>query len=223
MARRQLRAIRTKHRKINYMKKTLQRIGMGLVFGAVALCASQSSAITLNYSSTIGSEIQFAGDGTFSFAPAVNNFQITSLGAAVGLLGEMTGTYTIGAGVLSAPVTGTGTFTIHDGFGFNLTGALTWLSIQQNGTGGSLNIVGNINVTGVTYGGVNPALLKLVPQDVNTLSFQFDTIKTLNDLRTVATATSFSGSITSVPDGGTTVMLLGAALSTLGLVRRKIA
>jgi hypothetical protein len=33
----------------------------------------------------------------------------------------------------------------------------------------------------------------------------------------------FSDSNTAVPDGGTTVMLLGAALSTLGLIRRKIA
>ncbi|MBC8094496.1 MAG: hypothetical protein H7Y43_01670 [Akkermansiaceae bacterium] len=33
----------------------------------------------------------------------------------------------------------------------------------------------------------------------------------------------FSDSNTAIPDGGTTVMLLGAALSTLGLIRRKIA
>jgi hypothetical protein len=35
---------------------------------------------------------------------------------------------------------------------------------------------------------------------------------------------SLDGSlITQVPDGGTTAMLLGAALSVLGLIRRKLA
>ena len=34
---------------------------------------------------------------------------------------------------------------------------------------------------------------------------------------------SLDGSLVTVPDGGTTVMLLGAALSGLGLIRRKLA
>jgi VPDSG-CTERM motif len=34
---------------------------------------------------------------------------------------------------------------------------------------------------------------------------------------------SLDGSLTTVPDGGTTVLLLGAALSGLGLIRRKLA
>jgi hypothetical protein len=34
---------------------------------------------------------------------------------------------------------------------------------------------------------------------------------------------SLDGSLTTVPDGGTTAMLLGAALSVLGLIRRKLA
>lgn len=34
---------------------------------------------------------------------------------------------------------------------------------------------------------------------------------------------SLDGSLTAVPDGGTTVLLLGAALSAIGLIRRKLA
>jgi hypothetical protein len=39
----------------------------------------------------------------------------------------------------------------------------------------------------------------------------------------ITTWSMFSPGTTSVPDGGTTVVLLGAALSGLGLVRRKLA
>jgi len=39
----------------------------------------------------------------------------------------------------------------------------------------------------------------------------------------ITTWSMFSPGSTSVPDGGTTVVLLGAALSGLGLVRRKLA
>ncbi len=49
-----------------------------------------------------------------------------------------------------------------------------------------------------------------------------DTTGTWNLSAGAAGASFFFGSAATVPDGGTTVMLLGAALSGLGLIRRKL-
>src|SRR5689334_857089 len=122
-------------------------LAASLTFGAIAQAAQ------FDYASTVGSFIVFPGDGTFTFTPTTNNFQITS-GTATGDFGEITGTYSIGAitnnsGVRSAPVTGTGTFVVHDGFGFDLTGTLVWVDITQSGTAGFLNINGTVNLTGI--------------------------------------------------------------------------
>src|SRR5690242_5724626 len=108
---------------------------------------------SFDYSSAaVGGSIVFPGDGTIQFAPGVDNFKVTS-GSAAGFLGEITGTFNIGTissipGGSFAPVTGTGAFDISDGT-FDLTATLSWKNIQQIGTGGSLNVFGDLNLTGI--------------------------------------------------------------------------
>jgi hypothetical protein len=170
---------------------------------SVAACLGLSASVcladvTFNYANTPGSFIQFNGDSTFTFTPSVNNFSITS-GTAVNLLGEVTGTYTIGAvttagGVSSAPVTGTGTFVVHDG-GNDLTATLVWVDIQQGGVGGSLNVGGTVNLSGVTYAGSNPDLvaLKNAGSGINVLAFQFVPFISLDALKNTVASNAFNG------------------------------
>ena len=199
-------------------------IAMGLALGF----ASSAQALQINYSSNVNSFIRFPGDTTFHFAPAASQFTITN-GSASGLLGEITGVYTIGTittigGVSSAPVTGTGTFVIHDG-AFSLVGTLSWVSVLQIGSGITLNVMGTANLTNITYGGSNADLVALAAAGtgINALTFQFVPGLSLTRLRNGPgpNQTSFSGSISpTVPDGGTTVALLGLGLAAVEGVRR---
>lgn len=176
----------------------------------------------------------FPGDHTFSFSPSANNFQVTS-GTASGLLGEMTGTFAIGTistivipglGTMeTASVSGSGTFVIHDG-AFTLSAVLTWVDITQFGTGAFLNTTGTVTLTGITYGGSNPDLLALATagNGANVLSFQFAPLVTLDQLRNGPgpNKTSFSGSVSTVPDAGSTVMLLGLAVAGVAAIRPRL-
>ncbi len=187
--------------------------------------------ITLDYSSTLGASIYFDGASHFSFAPKVDNLKITSGAAATGLLGEMTGTYSIGSvtkigAVSSAPVQGNGTLVIHDGTGFDMSGTLTWVNIVQVATSDFLNTSGNLNLTNLTYHGSNSILLSLAATPSNAsdvLSFQFTPAKSLSTLKNTRTNTSFSGTIHAtriVPEHADSLLLLGLALAALALFRR---
>lgn len=176
--------------------------------------------------------IVFHGDTTFDINPAADNFVIITPGPSFLLHGDMTGTFTIGVisnpapGVFTAPVTGTGTFVIHDGAGFDLTATLTWNTIAQVGTGNALNIQGQANLTGISYLGANTDLIAMANAGTaaNVLTFQFVPAVTLQVLRDGPGehSTSFSGTVVSLPDGGSTVMLLGAALGVIGIARRAL-
>lgn len=209
------------------MIPSLKKITSLFALGLAVAAANQAHAVSFTYTSEPLSSIAFNGSSQFTFSGPTNNFRVTS-GTATGLLGEITGLYTIGAittsgTTSSAPVSGTGTFVIHDG-SFDLSGSLSWIDISQTGTGDTLNTVGSINLTGVTYSGVNADLLTLKNDTAayNVLTFQFVPAVSLASLTTSSNSTSFSGSITSVPDGGTSLILLGLALSSLAIVRRKI-
>jgi len=216
------------------MKKKLYV--MAVVAGLAIVGSGSAMAVTINYSSSfesgLGSAINFNGTGGFYFSVdgAGNDFQITGpIGnSANGDYGTMgTQVFTIGTiSGNSASVSGSTTLTIVGGGG-TLTGTLTWLNIQQQGTGGNLNLIGNVNLTGVTYTGTDATLKALATNsggnDLDTLSFQFGSDMTLAQLvGPPAQNSSYSGSISNSPDGGATVMLLGAALSAMGLLRRKL-
>lgn len=191
-------------------------------------------ANTIDYSSAANSFINFTGHGTFDFTPSADSFMITS-GAATGLYGSMTGVYTIGnittVGLdSSAPVTGSGLFEITDAQGDVFSANLTWVNINQLGTGGYLNTVGTVNLTDISYSGSNSALLALADDGsgIDVLSFQFIPAVSLASLKDSQHDTSFSGSLTGIPqpapspDGGSTVALLGAATLMIGCARRKL-
>jgi len=203
---------------------SLALAGLGLI------AANNANAVSFAYSSAVGALINFDGASHFSFSPVVANFNVTS-GTASGLTGEVTGTYTIGTITTSgststAPVSGTGTFVIHDGVNI-FSATLVWVDVSQTGTGGTLNVTGAANLTAITYTGANADLLALknAGAAANTLTFQFVPAISLADLKsgTGAHSTSFSGTVASVvPDGGTTVAMLGFALLGVAGVRRTI-
>lgn len=219
------------------------KIATGVVLGAALACASSALATNeFDYSGLVGADINFTGGGQFDFTPTTS-FKITATdltGSADNLQGGMSGTYTMGAittiapGVTSAPVTGSGGFFINDGLGHMLTGTLSWLNIEQVGTGTTANYLASVNLTSLSYSGVNADLLTLAGQSsvIDTLNFTFVPSESLAQMEAGGLATSFSGSINGttpvtppppmVPDGGMTVALMGGALVALGGLRRKL-
>lgn len=196
--------------------------------GILALGYSTSEAVSFDFSSVPLSKIVFDGAGNFKFAPGApkSNFQVDD-GTAAGLFGSLDGIFTIGAvttvGPLStAPVTGTGTFTIKDG-ATPLTASITLDSLSQLGTGSILNVDGAVNVTGVSYAGTNPDLVALRDDATGSaaISFQFILAFSIDYMKTHKMGTSFSGSIASVPDIGATAGLLGLGFAGLAAVRRR--
>jgi hypothetical protein len=212
---------------MNMIDAKFTRLPAALLLGACLAAATSVEALTIDYANTVGSSINFDGLGHFSFTPSGNSFAVTS-GSAAGLLGEITGSYSIGAittvGIVSsAPVTGVGSFVIHDGSA-TLSGTLSWVDLVQVGAGSILNDSGMIDLTGITYGGSNPDLLALASAGnaANVLTFQFIPAVSLTTLAGSPNSTSFSGSITTVPDGGATVALLGFVLVGIEGLRRRI-
>jgi len=209
------------------MEAKFRRLPTVLLLSASLAAATSVEALQIDYANTVGSSINFDGLGNFSFAPLGDNFAVTG-GSAAGLLGEITGTYSIGAittiGIVSsAPVTGSGLFVIHDGSA-TLSATLNWVDILQVGAGNILNDSGVVSLTGITYGGSNPDLLALASAGsaANVLTFQFIPPVSLSTLAGSPNATSFSGSISTVPDGGATVALLGFVLVGVEGLRRRI-
>ena len=204
------------------------------------LAGAPLRAINLDFGSSPGATLHFAGDGTFSFVDSSTgiyngtDFVInlsssgrTGSNSAVGLLGHLGGTFTIGAissGV--APVTGSGPLSITDGANL-FAGTVQWLQIHQAATSGNLNLSGVVNVTGITYGGSNQDLMELAaPGSASAvLSFSFASPGySLTQLATTNITTSYNGDLQtsrSVPEGGTTVLVLGGALGVCGLFLRR--
>jgi hypothetical protein len=206
------------------MKKllTLAAATAALALGSVA------SAVPFDYANLQNASVRFNGDGTFNFVNGGNHFQVTSGPAdLIGLQGNITGVYTIGPGVNNASVTGSGTFNIDDGAGNWFSADLVWETILRQGAVNGLNYLAEVNLTNFSYGGVNASLLGLLADGsaINTLTFQFAATGTLENLRTVAQNTSFSGTVTSVPprvpDGGATAALLGLVLVGFSFAARR--
>lgn len=207
---------------------------------AALLATAPLQAINLDFGSSPGATLYFAGDGTFSFVDSSTgiyngtDFVInlsssgrTGSNSAVGLLGHLGGTFTIGAissGV--APVTGSGPLSITDGANL-FAGTVQWVQIHQAATSGNLNLSGVVNVTGITYGGSNGDLMELAaPGSASAvLSFSFASPGySLTQLASTVVTTSYNGDLQtsrSVPDGGLTLLILGGALACCGLAARR--
>ena len=220
------------NRKISMKNSEFKKLVTATCMGVALSFASSALALQIDYATTTGSAISFDGSSHFSIGPGSDSFTIVG-GSAAGLLGDISGTFTIGSITTvgtqsSASVTGDGELVIHDGAS-NFKATLHWIDIVQVGTGSTLNDTGVLNLTGISYSGSNADLLALASAGsaVNVLTFQFAPAVSLTELANSSHSTSFSGSILTepqvVPDGGMTVTLLGLALSGLALIRRSLA
>ena len=183
--------------------------------------------------------LHFLGDTTFTFDDATtgvgsgHDFIVNSTsgaGDAFGLYGNISGTFTVGpssgGAIESATVTSSpgATLSIFDGVN-TFSGLINWITLVRDDTSGNLNIAGAVNLTGITYSGTVADLIALKGANnsaSSVINFTFNPALSINDLRTQNVKTSYSGDITSVPDAGGTVMLLGLALSGIALVRNRI-
>lgn len=204
--------------------KSKQKL-MTLALSALALGSVQSQAVSFDFSTATGTGlIAFDGAGNFSFgSPA---FEIDT-GSAIDLLGDISGTFAIGAiGGGYATVTGAGSITIDDG-ATDLTADLDLVDIAVIGTGGNINVFGALNLSNISYAGANADLVALFNDGSGALviTFQFVPGVPLTALKSGVHETSFSGSIFSrssiVPDGGASAILLGAGLLGLAAFNRR--
>ena len=86
---------------------------------------------------------------------------------------------------------------------------------------------GDVNLSGITYAGTNADLVALRNAGCALECASISHLLRPSHYRSLRNGpgshnTSFSGTIATVPDGGTTVMLLGAALGVLGIARRAL-
>lgn len=200
-----------------------------------ALAAGQNRAdatfISLGFANASGALMQFNGDnpgvgqtGSFTFLNngSGNNIMLVGsdgTGDSFGLMGSISGTFNIGAittmgPIQSAPVSGTGSFSIADGSGGFLTGNISWVGIETFGATGSLNTQATINLSNVAYSGntiqdfIDFATNSVGPA---TLTFQFSAPRSLTQLTqngVTTNALSFSGSLSNTPAPSAAVMLL---------------
>jgi hypothetical protein len=168
---------------------------------------------------------------------STRDFVITVAGAfssLVGLLGNITGTFTIGAittsgPIQSAPVTGAGAFSINDGAGQNFLATLAWDNIQTVTGGGpvsfgAVNATGTVNLSNFSYAGTNTDLLALAtfPGAIVTATFSFAPPRNLAALTATGqvNTTGYAGTLTPVPEP-ITMFLGGTGLISLGYVARR--
>lgn len=222
----------------------------------LAVASGANAAIVLTFSSIANSQIEFTGNGSttsFHLTPSLTGlvipggpngigkdrmFSITSvqngIGDALGLFGDVTGTFSYSASDITSPgggveratltsVGGPAQLTLGPDTGnVSLTATIDWIDIETKGTGSALNAQGQVNISSVSYSGTNADLIMFANQvaaqgGIGTLSFSFLPTRSLNDLLGPGTfKTGYSGSLTAAPEPGTVAMAL-TALPLLGL------
>ena len=207
---------------------------------------AKAQSITLDFGVVQNSTINFSG-GNFYFVNSVNGdpnqFDITSqqggIGDSVGLDGYISpgGPFTIGTistpnGYPTAKVTGTGTLNIVDTESTPeaLTGTINWMNISTVGVSGALDLMGTINLTGLTYSGNNSDLMQLASAGdaTDVVTFQFTPAETLWQLQAAnGLSTSYSGSISTVseimntvPEPSALTLIPAGGLAFFALKRR---
>jgi len=198
---------------------------------AVAMAGLALSAVTgnaqlsMDFSSTIGSTIQFNGtNSTFQFNTSTSTLyggiflgtqwsignETGGTGSALGLFGLVNnspfsyGPITTNINIETANVIGPlGALNITDGASNSLTGTVAWIQLETSAFAGGINPSLTVNVTGLAYAGTNVDLQTLAAGGSGSmdLTFQFSPGKTLGDLTSGSGPyqTSYSGSL-SVPE-----------------------
>lgn len=213
------------------MKRWIMVLAVVAALGAGT--QARADSMVLNFSSVVGAVIYFDGSGNFGFPNSTvtgpwkgYDFQIGSESggddSALGLYGNISGGFAIGTihtvGLVEyATVSGPGSLTIDDGSGHLFSATLHWDSIESVGSGDSLNFTTLLNLTNFSYSGSDADLVELANSlsGVVTASFQFTASEDLYYLASNAASTSYSGSITTVPEP-VSILLLGTLLIGLG-------
>jgi hypothetical protein len=205
--------------------------------------------LILSIAAEAGANIEFKGSGTGAAFFFNNNelgqgFEVsgsTGVGDSVGLFGTLGGTYsfatssivTAGSVQTAAVASSGGSLTITDSGNKSLTGSVAGIDVTSVGTGGAVNLNGAINLTNISYSGVNADLMQLkdeatVDGGLVTISFQFLPAINLTALAAggADVTTSYSGTIAtmessqSVPEPSTLVLGCISLLGGYGLWRR---
>jgi PEP-CTERM motif len=210
--------------------------------GLALLTASSQAQLTLNFASNPGASVQFNGSAdSFNFNAGSNGWQwnvTDEVGgsSSVGLnasvnngpfsYGPITVSGSGGFQIQYATVLGPlGNLVLSDGSA-DLTGTVNWIDIATYGEGaGVLNAALDVNVSNIQYTGSNPDLQYLVANQPGSMdvSFQFATSETLTELSTGTGpfSTSYSGSLSVVPEPSTLALTGLGGLFLLRLRRRK--
>lgn len=227
------------------------KLSKPVILGLVGLAFSAAvgeAQLSLNFSSSPGSTIQFNGSAqSFQFNPSTftgfNGFYLGTqwfvgsetggIPSAIGLFGSVGtnvfsyGPITVNGPLQTATVLGpNASLDINDGSGFDLTGTVNWEQIQTSSFAGALNAALVVNVTDLSYKGSNPDLLTLVAGGVGqmNLSFQFSPGETLTQLSTgdSAFSTTYAGSISPAPEPASVgLLVVGMGVLILARVVRK--
>jgi len=194
--------------------------------GQVSFDFASEVAATITFTGT-GDKIEFPNTGTYDFVIIDSGSSLT------GLSGNIGGPFTVGAispitGGETASVAGSGSFSVDDGAGKTLSAVLNLVKITvYSGLSGVLNGDGVANLSNITYSGSNSTLLDIVSGAEQTvvMTFQFSPLKkkTLSQLMTdgQVNSTSYSGSLSSVPEPCIGVLLAGAAIGLVAFARRR--
>ena len=206
---------------------------LAVLIAALALVTQTANAdiISCDFASETGASIKFTGTGNLiEFPNTTYDFAITTATSPNlgGLQGNIGGTFVVGTitavgGVEQASVTtADGTFSVDDGASNTLTADLDWKDILVFGKlVGAMNVTGITNLSNVSYSGSNSDLLGIKNGSDQTviLTFMFSpfTKKSLTELMAdgQVNSTSYSGSLSSVPEPSACVLLGMAALGLL--------
>ena len=200
---------------------------------ALAVQTVNADIISFDLANAANASIRFTGTGDKIEFPNTSMYDFVITDATSpnlgGLQGNIDGIFIVGTittpaiGMEEASVTTTdGTFSVYDGVGATLTADLDWTDIYVFGKlMGGMNTTGVVNLSNVTYSGGNSDLMAIANGREQTvvLTFQFSPVtkKSLTELMADGrvTTTSYSGSLSSVPEPSSCLLLATAGLGLL--------
>ncbi len=208
-----------------------RRFAFIALFGVMAQAAN-AEVINCDFASVVGGSIQFTGTGdTITFPnTGTYDFLITDSTAPslVGLFGNIGGTFTVGT--ITSPVAGfeqasvstsNGTLQLWDGASQAMTADLDWFNVAVFADLFGALGTGSANLTNFTYAGTDSDLLAFANgyDQTAVLTFQFSANNkhSLTELMMdgQVTNTSYSGSLSAIPEPSSFAIFVTALLSLL--------